>query len=230
MNSVVIVAAGKGTRMGRKDNLSKQHIEILGKSIIQRTLEKFLASSVEEIIIVISKEEEQIFKEKLLEKINTDKTIKLVYGGKERFESSLNGILATNKNSKVVLVHDGARPFVTVDEIEKVLELAEKSGAAVLGVKSKDTIKIVRQGIIENTPNREQVYAIQTPQGFHRNMLIQAYEQLKVNCEFIPTDDASVVENLGRKVSLIEGRYENIKITTEIDLFIGKSILEGELK
>lgn len=226
MNSVVIVAAGKGTRMGIKNNLSKQHIEILGKTIIQRTIEKFLDSSIEEIILVISKEEEDIFTEQI-NKINTSKSIKLVHGGSERFESSLNGIKATDVKSEIILIHDGARPFVRVQEIESVIIKAQITGAAILGVKSKDTIKIVKDEIVESTPDREGVYVIQTPQAFSRNLLIQAYENLEENCEFVPTDDASVVENFGKKVSIVEGKYENIKITTDIDLIIGKSILEG---
>lgn len=230
MTSAVIVAAGRGTRMKYKSNISKQHIDISGKSVVLRTIEKFVESeSVDEIIIVIIKEEEEYFKKHVLSKINTDKSVKLVYGGSERFESSYNGIIATSEKSDIVLVHDGARPFVRVSEIDAVVKKVKQEGAAVLAVKSKDTIKIARNNIIEETPDRENVYMIQTPQGFERELLVAAYENLRsLECGFQPTDDASVVEKNGHKVHLVEGSYENLKITTVSDVIIAEAILNSE--
>lgn len=230
MTSAVIVAAGKGTRMKYNPNISKQHIDILGKSVVLRTIEKFVeAESVDEIILVIIKSEEQYFKDYVLSQINTSKPIKLVYGGAERVNSCYNGILATDEKSDVILIHDGVRPFVKVSEINAVIEETKKNGAAVLAVKSKDTIKIAPQNVIEHTPNRENVFLIQTPQGFDRKTLIEAYDNLEcLDCGFIPTDDASVVEKYGKKVHIVEGSYENIKITTVSDVILAEAILKSE--
>lgn len=230
MTSVVIVAAGKGTRMNHSSNLSKQYIEILGKTVVLRTLEKFIESEViDEIVIVIMKDEDAYFRENILSKIDTKKPIKLVHGGSERFESSYNGIIATSENADIVIIHDGVRPFIKLEEISAVVETVSKFEAAVLAVKSKDTIKIAIDNIIEETPNRDNVYMIQTPQGFKRKLLIEAYEHMRSNKDdFMPTDDASVVERYGKKVHIVEGSYENIKLTTASDLYFAEAIVKME--
>lgn len=230
MTSAVIVAAGRGTRMKYKPNISKQHIDILGKSVILRTIEKFLeAESVDEIVLVIIENEEEYFRKNVLSCIVTDKPIKLVYGGTERVYSCYNGILATDEAADIVLVHDGVRPFVKTSEINEVVEKARQTGAAVLAVKSKDTIKIAPENIIEHTPDRENVYMIQTPQGFSKDTLIKAYQKLiEAKSDFIPTDDASVVEHFGKKVHIVPGSYENIKITTLSDVVLAEAILKSE--
>ncbi|MGL5255745.1 MAG: 2-C-methyl-D-erythritol 4-phosphate cytidylyltransferase [Proteocatella sp.] len=230
MVSAVIVAAGKGTRMNHSSNLSKQYIDILGKTVVLRTLEKFIKSEViDEIVIVIMKAEETYFKENVLSKIDTKKPIKLVHGGSERFESSYNGIIATSETSDIVLIHDGVRPFVKLEEISNMVEAVKKFDAAVLAVKSKDTIKLAVDNIIEETPNRENVYMIQTPQGFKRNLLIEAYQHMRTSKDdFMPTDDASVVERYGTKVHIVEGSYENIKITTASDIYFAEAIIKME--
>lgn len=230
MTSAVIVAAGKGTRMKYDPNISKQHIDILGKSVVLRTIEKFVdAKSIDEIILVIIKEEEEYFKTHVLNEIHTDKPIKMIYGGSERVHSCYNGILATDEKADVVLIHDGVRPFVKISEIDDVVKTTRETGAAVLAVKSKDTIKIAPSNIIEHTPDRENVYVIQTPQGFDRKTLIDAYDNLNdLECGFVPTDDASVVEKYGKKVHIVEGSYENIKITTVSDVILAEAILRSE--
>lgn len=230
MVSAVIVAAGKGTRMNHRSNLSKQYIDILGKTVVLRTLEKFIKSEViDEIVIVIMKAEETYFKENVLSKIDTKKPIKLVHGGSERFESSYNGIIATSETSDIVLIHDGVRPFVKLEEISNMVEAVKKFDAAVLAVKSKDTIKLAVDNIIEETPNRDNVYMIQTPQGFKRKLLIEAYEHMRnTKDDFMPTDDASVVERYGTKVHIVEGSYENIKLTTASDLYFAEAIVKME--
>lgn len=230
MTSAVIVAAGKGTRMKYDPNISKQHIDILGKSVVLRTIEKFVdAKSIDEIILVIIKDEEEYFKTHVLNEIHTDKPIKMIYGGSERVHSCYNGILATDEKADVVLIHDGVRPFVKISEIDDVVKTTRETGAAVLAVKSKDTIKIAPSNIIEHTPDRENVYVIQTPQGFDRKTLIDAYDNLNdLECGFVPTDDASVVEKYGKKVHIVEGSYENIKITTVSDVILAEAILRSE--
>lgn len=230
MTSAIIVAAGKGTRMRSAAAVSKQYIEIMGKPVILRTIEKFAESeAVDEIVVVLSKDDEAYFRENIFSKIKSKKTVKIAYGGKERFESSLNGIKATSQDSETILIHDGVRPFVKISEIERVSIRAKETGAAVLAVKAKDTVKLVSDGIIESTPDRERVYLIQTPQGFSRKLLIAAYEDLLNSKDgFMPTDDASVVERFGARVSIVEGSYENIKITTVSDIAFAEAILKTE--
>ena len=230
MTSAIIVAAGKGTRMRSAAAVSKQYIEIMGKPIILRTIEKFAESeAVDEIVVVLSKDDEAYFRENIFSKIKSKKTVKIAYGGKERFESSLNGIKATSQDSETILIHDGVRPFVKISEIERVSIRAKETGAAVLAVKSKDTVKLVSDGMIESTPDRESVYLIQTPQGFSKKLLIAAYEDLlNSKDDFLPTDDASVAERYGARVSVVEGSYENIKITTVSDLAFAEAILKTE--
>ena len=230
MTSAIIVAAGKGTRMRSAAAVSKQYIEIMGKPVILRTIEKFAESeAVDEIVVVLSKDDEAYFRENIFSKIKSKKTVKIAYGGKERFESSLNGIKATSQDSETILIHDGVRPFVKISEIERVSIRAKETGAAVLAVKAKDTVKLVSGGIIESTPDRERVYLIQTPQGFSRKLLIAAYEDLLNSKDgFMPTDDASVVERFGARVSIVEGSYENIKITTVSDIAFAEAILKTE--
>ena len=230
MTSAIIVAAGKGTRMKSAAGVSKQYIEIMGKPVILRTIEKFTESeAVDEIVIVLMKDDEAYFRENIFSKIKSKKTVKIAYGGKERFESSLNGIKATSQDSETILIHDGVRPFVKISEIERVSIRAKETGAAVLAVKAKDTVKLVSDGIIESTPDRERVYLIQTPQGFSRKLLIAAYEDLLNSKDgFMPTDDASVVERYGARVGVVEGSYENIKITTVSDLAFAEAILKTE--
>lgn len=230
MTSAIIVAAGKGTRMRSAAAVSKQYIEIMGKPVILRTIEKFAESeAVDEIVVVLSKDDEAYFRENIFSKIKSKKTVKIAYGGKERFESSLNGIKATSQDSETILIHDGVRPFVKISEIERVSIRAKETGAAVLAVKAKDTVKLVSDGIIESTPDRERVYLIQTPQGFSRKLLIAAYEDLLNSKDgFMPTDDASVVERYGARVGVVEGSYENIKITTVSDIAFAEAILKTE--
>ena len=230
MTSAIIVAAGKGTRMRSAAAVSKQYIEIMGKPIILRTIEKFAESeAVDEIVVVLSKDDEAYFRENIFSKIKSKKTVKIAYGGKERFESSLNGIKATSQDSETILIHDGVRPFVKISEIERVSIRAKETGAAVLAVKSKDTVKLVSDGMIESTPDRESVYLIQTPQGFSKKLLIAAYEDLlNSKDDFLPTDDASVAERYGARVSVVEGSYENIKITTVSDIAFAEAILKTE--
>ena len=135
MTSAIIVAAGKGTRMKSAAGVSKQYIEIMGKPVILRTIEKFTESeAVDEIVIVLMKDDEAYFRENIFSKIKSKKTVKIAYGGKERFESSLNGIKATSQDSETILIHDGVRPFVKISEIERVSIRAKETGAAVLAV------------------------------------------------------------------------------------------------
>lgn len=223
MNGVVIVAAGSGSRMKR--DINKQFIKLDGKEIIAYTIEKFYKSEdIDDIVIVIKENEEKYFIENIINKYGFD-NIKLAYGGKERQDSVYNGIKKLNSNCEIVLIHDGARPFVNEDIIKNSIEEAKENNAVVVGVPVKDTIKVVdSNGNIVDTPNRSLLWSVQTPQSFKYEIITKAYEYAYSN-DYYGTDDAMLVEHIGYNVKMIEGSYDNIKITTEEDLHFGIQIL-----
>lgn len=223
MNGVVIVAAGSGSRMKR--DINKQFIKLDGKEIIAYTIEKFYKSEdIDDIVIVIKESEEKYFIENIINKYGFD-NIKLAYGGKERQDSVYNGIKKLNSNCEIVLIHDGARPFVNEDIIKNSIEEAKENNAVVVGVPVKDTIKVVdSDGNIVDTPNRSLLWSVQTPQSFKYEIITRAYEYAYSN-DYYGTDDAMLVEHIGYNVKMIEGSYDNIKITTEEDLHFGIQIL-----
>lgn len=223
MNGVVIVAAGTGSRMNM--GINKQFIKLEGKEIIAYTIEKFYNNSnIEDIVVVVKEDESDFFKKEILDKYNF-KNIKIAYGGKERQDSVYNGLKLLDKKCHVVLIHDGARPFVSDKIIDNCIEEAKNHKAVVVGVPVKDTIKVIdKDKYIVDTPNRSVLWAVQTPQTFDYNILIDAYKDAFKN-GFYGTDDAMLVERIGYKVKMVEGSYNNIKITTQEDLNIGSQIL-----
>ena len=223
MNGVVIVAAGTASRMNM--GINKQFIKLEGKEIIAYTIEKFYNNSnIEDIVVVVKEDESEFFKKEILDKYNF-KNVKIAYGGKERQDSVYNGLKLLDEKCDVVLIHDGARPFVSDKIIDKSIEEAKEHKAIVVGVPVKDTIKVIdNDKNIVDTPNRSVLWAVQTPQTFDYNILIDAYKDAFKN-KFYGTDDAMLVERIGYKVKMLEGSYNNIKITTQEDLNIGSQIL-----
>ena len=223
MNGVVIVAAGTGSRMNM--GINKQFIKLEGKEIIAYTIEKFYNNSnIEDIVVVVKEDESEFFKKEILDKYNF-KNVKIAYGGKERQDSVYNGLKLLDEKCDVVLIHDGARPFVSDKIIDKSIEEAKEHKAIVVGVPVKDTIKVTdNDKNIVDTPNRSVLWAVQTPQTFDYNILIDAYKDAFKN-KFYGTDDAMLVERIGYKVKMLEGSYNNIKITTQEDLNVGSQIL-----
>ena len=223
MNGVVIVAAGTGSSMNI--GINKQFIKLEGKEIIAYTIEKFYNNSnIEDIVVVVKEDESEFFKKEILDKYNF-KNVKIAYGGKERQDSVYNGLKLLDEKCDVVLIHDGARPFVSDKIIDKSIEEAKEHKAIVVGVPVKDTIKVIdNDKNIVDTPNRSVLWAVQTPQTFDYNILIDAYKDAFKN-KFYGTDDAMLVERIGYKVKMLEGSYNNIKITTQEDLNIGSQIL-----
>ena len=223
MNGVVIVAAGTGSRMNM--GINKQFIKLEGKEIIAYTIEKFYNNSnIEDIVVVVKEDESEFFKKEILDKYNF-KNVKIAYGGKERQDSVYNGLKLLDEKCDVVLIHDGARPFVSDKIIDKSIEEAKEHKAIVVGVPVKDTIKVIdNDKNIVDTPNRSVLCAVQTPQTFDYNILIDAYKDAFKN-KFYGTDDAMLVERIGYKVKMLEGSYNNIKITTQEDLNVGSQIL-----
>ncbi len=172
------------------------------------------------------KRRRRFFKENIINKYNF-KNIKIAYGGKERQDSIYNGLKKLDKNCDIVLIHDGARPFVDHRIINESIKVAKEKKAVVVGVPVSDTIKIVSDGTVQETPERNLLWAAQTPQTFEYNLIIDAYEQAYKN-NYYGTDDSMLVENIGQSVTMVMGSYENIKITSPEDLNIAEQILNME--
>ena len=223
-NSVIIVAAGKGKRMN--SNISKQFLHMKNKPILYYTLNKFSThKSIDEIVLVTLEDKIEVCKD-IINKYNLNKVSKIVPGGKERQDSVYNGLKAVSKDCDIVLIHDAARPFVTSDIIENGIKYTKRYGAAACGVMPKDTIKIKdKKGFSIDTPNREELFIVQTPQCFNYNVVLDCHEKLKDHNKKV-TDDTMVLGEYGKKVYLYEGSYSNIKITTPEDLILGEQILE----
>ncbi|MBX4258470.1 2-C-methyl-D-erythritol 4-phosphate cytidylyltransferase [Clostridium estertheticum] len=223
-NCAIILAAGKGKRMGK--SINKQYLNIKGYPILYYTLEAFSKSNfIDEIIVVAAEAEVDYCNEQIIKKYKFSKVKSVVSGGKERQYSVLNGLKAVT-NCEIVLIHDGARPFVNEDIIRNAIIYANLYGAAACGVQPKDTIKIKdSSGFSIKTLKREVLFCVQTPQAFRYNLILECHE--KVNREGIKvTDDTIVVEQYGNKVYLYDGSYDNIKVTTPEDLDIATQILQ----
>ncbi len=225
--SVIIAAAGMSNRMGSKIN--KQFIFIDNKPILAHTLEKFESCDyIDEVIVVAKEEEIEYCKREIVKRYEFNKVKKVVKGGGERQYSVYNGLLALNEKVDIVLIHDGARPFVKKENIVDGIKGVIKYGACVIGVPVIDTIKVVDNNKnINTTPNRSQLWAAQTPQCFKYSIIMNAYENA-IKDRFIGTDDSVLVERSGYNVKMIKGSYENIKITTPEDLLVAESVLKDK--
>ena len=219
--TVVIPAAGRGKRMGADEN--KLMLSLREKPIIVWTVEAFAKDTwCEAIVLAIRPEEEEWFASEL-DHVSTP--ITYVAGGAERQESVRFGLQAVDPNH-VVLIHDGARPFVRIDQLHAVALAAQESGA-ILAVPVKDTVKQVTAGMITKTVPRETLWLAQTPQAFPAAEILAIHDQAEV-AGFIGTDDASLFEWAGKDVMIITGDYHNIKMTTPEDLLFGEAILTKE--
>lgn len=223
MISVIIPAAGQGKRFGA--GINKAFISLAGKTILERTVAAFSGlPEVREIIIVIAPDELDEIKRQVKFYPRQD-IIKAVAGGSERQYSVENALAAIRDDAEIVLIHDGARPLISRRVIHQVIKAVRDNSAAIVAVPVKDTIKVVDSGgFVTSTPVRSELWAVQTPQGFKRSLLIQAYKKAREE-NFLGTDDSSLVERLGIPVKIVPGEYENIKITTPEDLPIAKMIL-----
>ena len=224
--SVVIPAAGTGIRMGTK--IKKQFLKLGEKEIIASTIEKFeKCHEIDEIILVTAKNMMELLTQ-IVKRENFKKVSAIVEGGKERQHSVYAGLCAINKNTEIVVVHDGVRPFVRIEDIIKTIEVAKQKGACVLGVRAKDTVKICNeQNEIVTTPERNFVWYIQTPQTFQKDLLMRAFKRAEKE-NFVGTDESMLVERDGIVVSVVEGHYENIKITTPDDIVTAEAFLKKE--
>ncbi len=222
--SVVIVAAGKGKRMGT--DIKKQYLKLNGKEVLAHTIQKFEdCNEIDEIIIVTGKEEIEYCTEHIWKKYDFSKIKKIVPGGKERQDSVYNGLLQVGSQTDIVLIHDGARPLVRNEQIKGSIETAMKEGGCVIGVPVKDTVKICdSKQFVKETPLRDTLWVVQTPQTFKYNLIMGAYKDA-FKKGLVVTDDSMMVEALGYRVKVVQGCYDNIKITTPEDLVIAKSLM-----
>ena len=223
INVAVILGAGSGTRM--KSEKSKMLLEIMGKTVIERSVAAFLeVSDVDEIIVVARESELPVYLEMF-----DDERITFVIGGDTRQQSVKNAV-DTIDEADLIMIHDGARPFVKPSDIEKTIRAAKEYGAAALGVPVKDTIKVVdSDGFITDTPDRSTLMAAQTPQIFNFSAYRKALTVAeKDGMDF--TDDCRLMEYSGQKVKLLTGDYSNIKITTPDDIAVAENIILNSIR
>lgn len=224
--TAIVLAAGQGKRMHSK--VQKQFLEIGQKPIVYYSLHCFQESPrIQEIILVTSKEMIPYCEKEIVEKYGFGKVTRIVEGGKERYDSVYAGLKAC-KDTDFVFIHDGARPFITVEIVERGYQAVVKTGACVLGMPSKDTVKLAdEEGYIKETPDRKIVWNVQTPQIFSYKLICTAYESIQQKDMSNVTDDAMVVEQeTGTRILLVEGSYQNIKITTPEDLAVAEAFLQ----
>ncbi len=215
----IIVAGGSGSRMGT--SIPKQFLDLAGKPIIIRTLEKFLEIKNIKIIVVINGDYFSFAQNEFSKHNLSD--IKLVKGGNSRFQSVRNGLNAIQSSTGVVLIHDAVRPFVSIEIIRNSITMTLDKGNAITAVKAKDSIRQIDHSSGHSTMlNRSDIMLVQTPQTFQLEVIKRGF--LQEECTSF-TDDASVVEKNGEIINLIDGDYKNIKITTPEDLIIAQALI-----
>jgi 2-C-methyl-D-erythritol 4-phosphate cytidylyltransferase len=221
----IIPAAGSGTRIGGE--VKKQFLPLKGKPIIVHTLQQFEhCSDIDEVAMAIP-ESAMSDMESIVARYRLHKVSKMMMGGKKRQDSVYNVLnRLTLKDSDIVLVHDGVRPFIETKRMTHLLKVCKEFDAAVLAVQPKDTIRrSTGGGFFDQTLDRTALWQVQTPQAFRAKLLVKAFEKAR-NDKFYSTDEAALVERLGVKVRIVEGNYDNIKITTLEDLELGVLILD----
>lgn len=224
-NVAIVLAAGQGKRMNSR--VQKQFLEIDHYPVLYYSLRTFQNSAIiDEIIVVTGKESVEYCLEKIVKKYAFSKVSQVVAGGKERYDSVYAGLLACAECA-YVFIHDGARPFLTEEMIVRGFEDVVKSDACVIGMPSKDTVKLINEdGFVTETPERSKVWIVQTPQIFKYSLIKEAHDKIRTQDMSTVTDDAMVVERVcGVKVKMVEGSYYNLKITTPEDLIIAEQLL-----
>jgi 2-C-methyl-D-erythritol 4-phosphate cytidylyltransferase len=224
----VLVAAGKGTRFNSSTaDLEKPYFSIASKPILAHALEGISKiPEIQGIVVVVSPGKEKFCQEQIIQPNKIDKVHQIVAGGQERSDSVQNGLNTLNKDVEWVLIHDGARPFVPIEQMPTLFKTAYGCGAAIFGVGLKPTIKEVDgQGFVIRTLERSRLREIQTPQVFRADLLREAYQSFNPKESKRATDDAYLVERVGGEVQVVDGDERNIKITTRFDLQVAETIL-----
>lgn len=220
VHTAIVLAAGRGSRMGT--DIQKQYLLLKEKPILYYSLAEFqYCPFINEIILVTGAEEIDYCRSEIVERYSLTKVKAVITGGKERFHSVYEGLKMAS-DSDYVYIHDGARPFVKQDILLRAYKAVRDFQACVVGMPAKDTIKISDQeGYICHTPSRDLTWVIQTPQAFRYHLIKKAYDEFMKQDSKMVTDDAMVLEKMeNKKVKLVTGSYENIKITTPEDLAI----------
>ena len=222
---VILLGAGQGKRMGASRN--KILLHLIGKPVISYSLNTFLNDPACKHIILVTQEDEQDLLAAVVKKENKKKhPITIVSGGSERQYSVFNGLKTLLDPKNIVMVHDGARPFVSLAQLKLLHRKVQETRAAILGVPVKDTIKRVVDGIVEETVPRETLWQVQTPQAFYGADLLAVHVRAQQE-DYLGTDDASLIEKYSDlPVSMVLGSYENIKLTTPEDMLIGEAIVK----
>lgn len=228
--AAIVLSAGNGSRM--KSDIPKQYLPLIEKPVIYYSLMAFQNSPVDEIVLVAGANDIEYCRKEIVERYGLSKVTKIVAGGKERYDSVYEGLCATD--AEYVLIHDGARPVLTSDMIDRMIQGVENTGACIAAMPVKDTIKLSDEHKqVASTPDRKHLWMVQTPQCFARTLLEESYEILKCKQkagENVPdiTDDAMIVEYAtGKKITLVEGAYTNLKITTPEDLAVAEIFLKS---
>ncbi|MCK4573299.1 MAG: 2-C-methyl-D-erythritol 4-phosphate cytidylyltransferase [candidate division Zixibacteria bacterium] len=223
----LIVAAGSSTRLA--GDVPKQFREVCGRPVLSWTISRFeAAESIDDIVLVVAEEFLLHATQAVVDPCGFAKVSKIVIGGETRRESVLNGLKALPISTKLVAIHDGARPLVSPEDIDRVVDAAASERAAILAVKAVDTVKRARQGFILSTLERDSLYLAQTPQVFQYDLIMEAHNQIDDIENQQITDDASLVEARGFKVRIIEPSTLNFKVTTADDLHLAESVLNRE--
>lgn len=223
--TAIVLAAGKGSRMN--SDIPKQYLTLLGKPVLFYSLQAFEESNVDEIILVTGSGEQDYCKKEIVEKYQIKKVVHIVEGGAERYHSVQRGLVAS-EDAEFVLIHDGARPLVSVDVINEAINMVKETGACVVGMPVKDTIQLVdEEKAIVSTPVRSRTWLAQTPQCFAYELALSSYNRALESGDSEITDDAMVVQHYGgAKVVMLEGGYENIKVTTPEDIEVAECFLK----
>jgi 2-C-methyl-D-erythritol 4-phosphate cytidylyltransferase len=221
---VVITGGGRGRRM--KGRIPKQFLRLQGKTIIEHTVDRFHPlRDVDQIVLVVPQSHVG-YLQRMVTRKRLWKVSHVVAGGTRRQHSVWNGLAAFDSPPDIVLVHDAVRPFVSKKDIAGVIRSAKKTGAAVVGVRISDTVKVEgRRGFFSQTLNRAFLWTVQTPQAFRYSLLMDAHRHAR-RSGFLGTDEASLVERLGLPVKIVEGDRFNLKITTPEDLKLAKALVK----
>lgn len=224
--SAIICAAGSSSRMNGAAGKSKQFLSFGGMTVIERSVLAFENDAVTDEIIVVCPEALTSDFSALLSAHDLKKPLRFAKGGSERQFSVKNGVDATDERSQLILVHDGARPFITSQLIAQAASDGDEFGCSTLAVAVKDTIKRVKNGTVVDTPPRDELFAIQTPQSFRKSLYLAAYRNA-LEKGVVCTDDCRMIELNGGTVHITQGDYRNIKITTPEDIIAAEAISQN---
>ena len=220
--TAIIPSAGMGRRMGGR---KKNYLKLLDRPVLAHTVGVFEECPlIDSIILVVPPSDIEFCREEIVKKYSFRKVASVVAGGAERQDSVKNGLKCAS-GAGIIVLHDGARPLVTFRIVEETVKAANETGGAIAAVPVKDTIKEVAAGSVVRTIPREALVSVQTPQAFRTEILLRAFKKAEED-GFLGTDESSLVERIGERVAVVEGSYENIKITTVEDMGIAEGIFK----